>query len=33
VWDKLCLDAGVPVSTAWIDDVNDYEKNVLSKRA
>jgi L-rhamnose isomerase len=32
VWDKLCLDAGVPVSTAWMDDVNDYEEKVLSKR-
>jgi len=32
VWAKLCLDAGVPVSTAWIDEVNSYEENVLSKR-
>ena len=32
VWDKLCLDAGVPVSTAWIDEVNSYEEKVLSKR-
>ena len=32
VWDKLCLNAGVPVSTEWITDVKDYEKKVLSKR-
>jgi len=32
VWNKLCLDAGVPVSTGWIDAVNDYERTVLTKR-
>jgi len=32
VWDKLCLDAGVPVSTAWMTEVDDYEAKVLSKR-
>jgi L-rhamnose isomerase len=32
VWDKLCLDAGVPVSAAWIKEVNDYEEKVLLKR-
>jgi L-rhamnose isomerase len=32
VWDKLCRDDGKPVSTAWIDEVNSYEKTVLSKR-
>lgn len=32
VWDKLCLDAGVPVGTDWIGLVDTYEKTVLSKR-
>ncbi|MDR1898619.1 MAG: L-rhamnose isomerase [Treponema sp.] len=32
VWDKLCLDAGVPAGTDWIGRVNAYEKEVLSKR-
>ena len=32
VWDKYCLDKGVPVSTEWIDKVNEYEENVLLKR-
>jgi len=32
VWDKLCLDDGVPVGADWIKDVGQYEKDVLSKR-
>jgi L-rhamnose isomerase len=32
VWDKLCLDAGVPAGTGWIGRVNAYEGEVLSKR-
>ena len=32
VWDKLCLDAGVPVGTDWVDDAGRYEKDVLSLR-
>ncbi|MDR2477107.1 MAG: L-rhamnose isomerase [Treponema sp.] len=32
VWDKLCLDSGVPVGTAWLDKVRDYEKTVLAER-
>jgi L-rhamnose isomerase len=32
VWDKLCLDAGVPAGTDWLGAVDDYEAGVLSKR-
>jgi L-rhamnose isomerase len=32
VWDKLCLDAGVPVGIDWLDPVRDYEGTVLLKR-
>lgn len=32
VWDKYCLDMGVPVGVDWIEAVEDYEKNVLSNR-
>ena len=32
VWDRLCEQAGVPVGTAWIAEMEDYEKDVLSKR-
>ncbi|GHV85853.1 L-rhamnose isomerase [Spirochaetia bacterium] len=32
VWDKLCLDAKVPISTEWLGNVGDYEAKVLSKR-
>ncbi|MDR1306921.1 MAG: L-rhamnose isomerase [Treponema sp.] len=32
VWDKLCLEAGAPVSTAWIEAVDGYEQTVLAKR-
>ncbi len=32
IWDELCLRAGVPVGKAWIDEMESYETNVLSKR-
>lgn len=32
VWDKYCLDQGVPVGAEWLNDVKDYEDKVLLKR-
>ena len=32
VWDRYCEQAGVPVGEAWIAEVKQYEKDVLSKR-
>ncbi|MGO9108189.1 MAG: L-rhamnose isomerase [Thermoguttaceae bacterium] len=32
VWDHYCLKQNVPVGPAWIGDVKQYEKDVLSKR-
>jgi L-rhamnose isomerase len=32
VWDYYCQKQGVPVGTAWIDEVKRYEKDVLAKR-
>ncbi|MCL2044321.1 MAG: L-rhamnose isomerase [Treponema sp.] len=32
VWDKLCLEANVPVGTGWLDNVAEYEKRVLCNR-
>lgn len=32
VWDKLCLEAGVPVGIDWLDPVEKYEKTTLFKR-
>lgn len=32
VWDYYCEKSGVAVRDNWIEDVQDYEKNVLSKR-
>lgn len=32
VWDYFCESKGVPVGTAWLDEVKQYEKDVLSKR-
>jgi L-rhamnose isomerase len=32
VWNYYCQAQGVPVGTAWIDEVKQYEANVLSKR-
>jgi len=33
VWDELCERAGVPVGRKWIEDVELYEKRVLSARS
>lgn len=33
VWDKYCSDAGVPLGAAWLNEVEQYEKSVLSKRS
>ncbi|MBW9088974.1 L-rhamnose isomerase [Rhizobium wenxiniae] len=32
VWDFYCLSRNVPVGIAWLDEVKNYERNVLSKR-
>lgn len=32
VWDYFCEKNGVPVGTAWLNEVKQYEKDVLSKR-
>jgi L-rhamnose isomerase len=32
VWDKYCFDMKVPAGADWIEDVQDYEEKVLSKR-
>lgn len=32
MWDYLCLSRGIPVGEDWINEVKDYEKNVLGKR-
>lgn len=32
VWDYYCLQSGVPVRSKWIDDINEYELEVTSKR-
>jgi L-rhamnose isomerase len=32
VWDYHCQQQGVPVGSAWIDELKTYEKDVLSKR-
>jgi L-rhamnose isomerase len=31
-WDQFCLRQGVPVGAGWIETVNRYERDVLSKR-
>ncbi len=33
VWDYYCMEQGVPVGLEWLDEVKEYEKNVLLKRA
>ena len=33
VWDTLCLQQGVPVGMRFMEQVRDYERQVLSKRA
>lgn len=32
VWDYYCLMSGIPVGMDWLDQVNQYEMDVLSKR-
>ena len=32
VWDHYCATAGVPVGEAWLADVKEYERTVLSQR-
>ncbi|WP_080875924.1 L-rhamnose isomerase [Oceanobacillus timonensis] len=32
VWDYYCEQMGVPVKEAWLEEVNEYEKTVLSQR-
>jgi L-rhamnose isomerase len=32
VWDKLCLEANVPMGTDWLAPVDEYERNVLFAR-
>ena len=32
VWDYYCLKEGVPVREAWLNEVRQYEKDVLSRR-
>lgn len=33
IWDYYCEQMGVPVSEAWLDEVKEYEEEVLSKRS
>jgi L-rhamnose isomerase len=32
VWDYYCATSGVPIGTAWLEDVRRYEREVLSRR-
>lgn len=32
IWDKFCIDMGVPAGADWLEDIEAYEKNVLLKR-
>ena len=32
VWNKVCLDEGVPAGADWLEQVHAYEQNVLMKR-
>ena len=32
VWNYFCLQNNVPVGLDWLEDVRQYEKEVLSKR-
>ena len=32
VWDRYCQQTGVPVGSAWLNEVKQYEKDVLSQR-
>ena len=33
VWDYYCLQAGVPIGIAYLDEIRSYEKQVLAQRA
>jgi len=32
VWNRYCLSAGKPVGDSWLEDLKEYEKNVMFKR-
>ncbi|MFT9213896.1 L-rhamnose isomerase, partial [Liquorilactobacillus ghanensis] len=32
VWDEFCLKNNTPVGTDWLDEIHQYEKDVLFKR-
>ncbi len=32
VWDHYCMSMGIPPGQAWLEEVRDYEREVLSKR-
>ncbi len=32
VWNKICLDEGVPAGADWLEHVHAYEQNVLRNR-
>jgi len=32
VWNKYCIDSGVPAGSDWLEDVREYEENVLLLR-
>lgn len=32
VWDKYCMDMHTPVGVDWLNNINEYEKDVLSRR-
>ena len=32
VWDYHCATSDVPVGAAWLDEVRQYERDVLSRR-
>jgi L-rhamnose isomerase len=32
IWDYYCEQAGVPVKETWLEEVKQYEKEVLAKR-
>ena len=33
VWDYFCMEQGAPVGIAWMDEIKQYEHQVLSKRS
>ena len=32
VWDKYCLDEGVPAGSGWLNTINEYTETILKKR-